>query len=145
MKNQNEKLLDAWLRLSTVISNERIVSDIPYNEALICNLLYKNQAAHPETGVTATELCRQSKMLKSQMNRTLQSMEEKDMITRKRSDTDKRQVFITLNEDCELYRQQHRKTLDLIDALTAKIGIEKSNEILEIFTLISNTAEEVMK
>lgn len=145
MKNQNEKLLDAWLRLSTVISNEKIASDIPYNEALICNLLYKHEAAHPETGITATALCRQSKMLKSQMNRTLQSMEEKNMITRKRSDTDKRQVFITLNADCELYREQHQKALDLIDALLAKIGIEKSDEILEIFTLISNTAEEVMK
>lgn len=39
MKGFNEELLSAWLRLSNTICNERIVTQLPYNEALICNIL----------------------------------------------------------------------------------------------------------
>lgn len=85
----NEELLEAWLRLSTILCNDRIVSEMPYNEALICNILYRRQRQDKKGTTTATDLCRQTKMLKSQMNRTLQSMEDKKIITRRRSDTDK--------------------------------------------------------
>ncbi len=39
----NEELLEAWLRLSTILCNDRIVSEMPYNEALICNILHRRQ------------------------------------------------------------------------------------------------------
>ena len=31
MENLNEELLAVWLKLSSVVNNERIVSTIPYN------------------------------------------------------------------------------------------------------------------
>lgn len=144
MENQNEKLLDAWLLLSTAINNPKIVSDMPYNEAHICNLLCSGHRHPSQAGMTATELCRQTKMLKSQMNRTLQSMEQKQLITRVRSDTDRRQVFVRLNPNALIYKEQHAKILTLIDRITAKIGPEKSRQALELFTLIADTAEEVI-
>ncbi len=70
----DERLLCAWLRLTTVISNERVVTAMPYNEALICNILDQEADGVP---LTATDLCEKTKMLKSQMNRTLNSMEKK--------------------------------------------------------------------
>ena len=73
----NERLLSAWLRLSVIVCNERVVSDMPYNEALICSLLVKAG----ECRMTATELCEKTKMFKSQMNRTLHSLEEKNLVT----------------------------------------------------------------
>lgn len=145
MNNKNEELLKAWLQLSTAISNDRVVSVMPYNEALICNLLYQNQLEYPEQELTATDLCRSCKMLKSQMNRTLQSMEDKGIILRKRSDSDKRQVFITLNQDSDLYKQQHQEILTLIDRLMQQIGTEKTDEIIKLFTLITKTAAEVIE
>ena len=35
----NEELLEAWLRLSCVIDNQRLAADFPFNEALVCGLL----------------------------------------------------------------------------------------------------------
>ena len=73
MDSLNENLLNAWLRLSTSINNPRIVSEMTYNESLVCNILYN----HSESEITATDLCNATKMLKSQMNRTLNQLEKK--------------------------------------------------------------------
>ena len=40
MSELNEQILDAWIHLTTAINNERIVSEMPLNEALICRILY---------------------------------------------------------------------------------------------------------
>ena len=39
----NEDLLSAWLRLGAVIDNQRLVSDLPFNEAMVCGLLLRPQ------------------------------------------------------------------------------------------------------
>lgn len=146
MQNMNEKVLDAWLRLSTTICNERIVSDMPYNETLICNTLYQSARECPEKKLTATELCAKLKMLKSQMNRTLNSMEAKGLIFRERSASDKRQVYVGLNmENFGIYWRQHEKILDFVGSLLEKMGKEKADEIIKVLNLITDSAKEVME
>lgn len=145
MQSICEEVLNAWLKLSTSICNERIVPDMPYNETLICRILYRNQEEHPEKQITATDLCNETHMLKSLMNRTLNCMEEKGLIFRHRSEKDRRQVLVSLNmEMVHIYERQHQKILDFVDTLLDKLGREKADEIIRIFTLISNTAEEVL-
>lgn len=142
----NEQLLDAWLSLSTTIINDRVVSEMPYNESLICNLLYRNQLRSPEKRLTATDLCNETKMLKSQMNRTLNSMEQKGIISRERSDQDKRQVFVTFHYDrASAYQKQHEKILQMADAIIAKLGVEKTLEIIGLFEAISDTANDILR
>ena len=139
MSNLNEQILDAWIQLTTVIDNNRIVSEMPLNEALICRIL----SERGEKNITATYLCELTKMQKSQMNRTLTSMEEKGWIERKRSEEDKRQIFVTLNEEqSAFYREQHEHVLKVVEKLIACIGEEKATQALEPFTLISKIAEE---
>ena len=145
MQNINEKVLNAWLKLSTTICNERISSELPYNESLICGILHRNAVENPEKQMTATELCEQTNIQKSQMNRTLNSMEEKGLIARIRSKKDKRQVFVKINmENAEVYENQHKKVLDIVDTVLEKVGKEKAEEIVQLFTLISKKAKEVM-
>lgn len=146
MNALNEQLLDAWLSLSTTIINDRVVSEMPYNESLICNILYRNQRQDPSKRLTATDLCNETQMLKSQMNRTLNSMEKKGIISRERSDQDKRQVFVTFHPECAgAYRQQHDKILKMADAIIAKIGVPKTQEAIGLLEAITKTAEEVLR
>lgn len=145
MQELNEQLLSSWLRLTTTINNERIVSEMPYNEAFICNLLYRNQMSECPEELTATDLCHLTRMVKSQMNRTLNSMEEKEMILRVRSLQDKRHVYISLNmEKMDTYVQQHSKILELIDSMVEHFGKEKVMEIYNLFEEISDIAEELI-
>lgn len=139
MSNLNEQILDAWIQLTTVINNDRIVSTMPLNEALICRILTENK----EKKITATDLCVLTKMQKSQMNRVLTNMEEKGWIKRNRSEEDKRQILIVPNEEkLALYREQHEKILKIVNRLLARIGDEKAVQTLELFTLISEIAKE---
>jgi len=65
--------------------------------------------------MTATELCCFTKMLKSQMNRTLNILEEKKLILRERSAADKRQVLILFNmENAQAYEKQHQDILKIV-------------------------------
>lgn len=145
MRDKNEELLDAWLRLSTAIINEKVVSEMPYNEALICNILYRNQQKEAEHRTTATDLCRMTKMLKSQMNRTLVSLEKKGYILRERSDQDRRRIYVRLDMNgAKLYEKQHRKILELIDTLAERVGYDRVDEIIRLFQLIADIAEGVL-
>lgn len=145
MDKLNEKLLDAWVRVSITVNSERVVSDMSYNESVICNILYRNQRMGINKKITATDLCNSTKMLKSQMNRTLNNLEEKNIITRERSAEDKRQVFVSFNMDkADLYIKQHARILKLVDRFIEKFGKEKAADIIEMFNGISDLAEEVM-
>lgn len=139
MDNLNEQILDAWIRLTTVINNDRIVSTMPLNEALICRILMENA----DKKITATDLCISMKMQKSQMNRVLNNMEEKGWIKRNRSEEDRRQIWIVPNvERLAPYREQHEKILKIVDCLIVRIGEEKAAQALELFHLISEIAKE---
>ena len=142
----NELLLGAWLRLSTSINNSRVVSEMSYNESLICNILYRNAAENPEQKLTATNLCYESKILKSQMNRILTQLEKKNLITRERSAEDKRKIYVSLtSEQSNAYLKQHAQILDLLDAIITKLGEEQTKEVIRALNGISDVADEVIK
>ena len=144
MLNTNEALLGAWLRLSTSINNSRLVTDMPYNESLICNVLYRNELVSPERQLTATELCSETKILKSQMNRILEQMEEKHLIFRERSPKDKRKIYIRLNHDPDsAYFKQHEKILAIMDSVIERLGEGKSRIVVRTLNDISDVADEL--
>lgn len=145
MENMNEAILSAWLRLSRVICNERIVSELPLNESMLCNAIYRSLRESPMRKITATWLCSELKMQKSLMNRTLTSLEEKGIIHRERSDDDKRNVYITLNQDhADIYEHQHARILNLVESILSKMGMDKADDVLNLFHLIADTAEEII-
>ena len=94
MTEINENILSSWIRVMLAIDSQRLIKDMPFNEAVICNILY-----HGEKKMTATDLCEITGMKKSQMNRTLTAMEDKGMIKRERSLNDKRQIYISIDEN----------------------------------------------
>lgn len=143
MENMNEAVLSAWLRLSRVICNERLVTELPLNESLVCNAICRSLRLNPNRPITATWLCSELKMQKSLANRTLTSLEEKGIICRSRSKGDKRNVFISLNHT-ETYEEQHRQILALVDSILNKIGKHKTNDILTMFHLIADAADEII-
>lgn len=141
----NETLLGAWLRLSTSINNSRVVSEISYNESLICNILYRNALEHPEQKLTATDLCQETKILKSQMNRILTQLEDRNLITRERSSEDKRKVYISLSDQqSNAYLKQHAQILSLLDTIIEKLGKEQTLEIIRALNGISDIANELI-
>jgi len=141
----HETLLSSWVRLSTAVVNNRVVTNMSYNESLVCRVLYENSIAEKHLEITATDLCEATHILKSQMNRILTSLESKNIITRIRSLKDKRQINIALNMDqAGLFKTQHEHIIKLIDTIIERIGIDTAKDAIRIFDTISDTAEELL-
>ena len=140
----NETLLSSWLRLSTSVNNSRFVSEMSYNESLVCNILYRQQLTSPDQLLTATDLCQMTKMLKSQMNRILNQLEKKNIITRVRSTQDKRQVFVSFNyEQAKDYERQHKQILEVLDHIIETLGPAKIEEAIALFENVSDIADQL--
>lgn len=140
----NEELLSAWLRLGAVIDNQRLVSDLPFNEAMVCGLLLRAQ----EQGrfLTASDLCAQTRILKSQMNAIVQSLEKKGFLQRQRSQSDLRRVELFLLPVGEKhYLASHRQTLILVDRLIASVGQDSIQTLVPLLLQVADSFDRILK
>ena len=76
-----QEVLRVWLQLSLAINNERVVSGLPYNEFLICGILYLESEARRAPGADGHGSVRRDEDSEiPRMNRTLNSLEKKGLI-----------------------------------------------------------------
>ena len=140
----SEELLSAWLRLGAVIDNQRLVSDLPFNEAMVCGLLLRAQ--EQDRALTASDLCAQTRILKSQMNAILNSLERKGFLQRRRSQSDLRRMELSLLPGgIERYRESHRQTLALVDRLIASLGQEAIETLVPLLLQAADSFDRILK
>ena len=140
-----DKLLSAWLGLTSTLWNRRIVSAMPYNEAHILGLLLRNRNLCA-TPLTATDLIRRTHLLKSQMNRLLCALEEKGYIRRIRSEADKRMAFIHLTPEGEAaYRVAHADVEAVLTKLLNRIGQERALVIADQLNDVVAALEDIFR
>ena len=140
-----EALLQAWMAMEVCIRGNRLLSDLSMNEMLICNTLYARRQGAP---VTATELCAKTQLLKSQMNRVLNQMEFRGLIRRERSSSDKRVVYVYLQEEAiPRYLQEHQHVLNIVAQVSAALGQENTEALAALMqkaaAVVSNIKEEL--
>lgn len=136
-----ERLLEAWIRLSSCIWNRRLVSGMSYNEALVLNLLNKQKDL--DKYYTATELCELTNLLKSQMNRTLGQMEDKGLIRRMRSSEDKRNVYIMLTDKGhQAYLREHEEAMQIVARVVRRLGEDKTRQVTEVFNEVTDAFKD---
>lgn len=144
-QNLEERLLTAWLNMSYSIRANRIISSFSFNEIILYNILYKNYQSS-SSPLTATDLCMETKLLKSQINRILTSMESKGYIRRLRSEEDKRKVYVLLNEETlNIYLSEHQKVISLMSKIQNTMGYDDMSELTVLIEkatkIISDNAE----
>lgn len=138
-----EDLIRIWLRMSGVIKNNRLISTMTFNEIFVCNILYQQKQEHTER-LTASEIGQRTKLLKSQMNKIICSLESQGLIQRIRSTEDKRKVYLELNEDkIDLYLAEHERVLSMLNQLITTIGEEKIQQVIRLMNEITDTMETI--
>lgn len=143
----NEELLAVWLRLTSVIDNQRLAASyeasrdrLSFNEAMVCGLLEQDGT------LTASDLCRRTCILKSQMNAILRSLESQGVIARQRSQTDRRQVELRLlPAGLERYRASHRQALDTVDRLISGMGEDAARQLLPLLRRAADAFDTMQK
>ena len=129
-----ERLLSAWLTLSSTLWNERVVSGMTFNEAFVCNLLSHQAEEAPDQPLTATALCERTRLLKSQMNKVLSEMEKKD----------KRQIFLHLtDEGKQAYAKEHAGITAILTALVAELGEKRTLQIADAVDDVSHALQKL--
>lgn len=136
----NEELLSIWLRVSSIIDNQRLAVGMPFNEAMVCNLVARAQR---QGGcITASKLCAETHILKSQMNAILSSLERKGVLERRRSERDRRQVELRLSkEGWECFECSHRHSLELADRLIGGMGEDSVRVLLPLLSQAADIFE----
>ena len=116
-----DRLLDAWLNLTSTLWNTRIVSSMTFNEAHVLGLLLRHR--DDPAFMTATALIAHTHLLKSQRNKVLTTLESKGYVVRARAQSDRRLVLIRLTPEGEAaYRREHADIEKLLTSLVGRIG-----------------------
>ena len=137
-----DKLLDAWLNLTSTLWNTRLVISMPYNEAHVLGLLLR----HCGETMTATDLIHRTHLLKSQMNKLLTSLEGKSFITRIRATEDKRRIEIRITpEGIVAYREEHKRVDAILLQLTDRIGTQRALQLTDDLNGIITVLDDILK
>ena len=138
-----DRLLSAWLRLSSTLWNTRLVSSLTYNEAHVLGLLLRGRDTR--SPYTATDLIRRTHLLKSQMNKLLTTLEAKGFVARTRSEQDRRMIFISLTEEGEkAYRAEHVRIEALVGKLIERIGEDKAYTLAQDIETIITEFDDIL-
>lgn len=137
---QPELVLRSWVSLSGILKNNRITKGLQYNEAIIMMLLY-NRYKEDGTGlISIKEITTTTKMLKSLVNRTINSLEEKQLLKRCESDGDRRIQYVKCVEDkLDLFLGVHNQSLALAENIINIIGKEDAEAFIRIVKKIEES------
>ena len=128
----DEALIIAWVRLTSTLKNTRITKGMIYNEAIVMLIVYNRYREDGEGLVSFRELVSETKMLKSLVNRTIDSLEKKGYLLRL-DGTDKRTTFVKLaKEDLGEYLAVHAQSLELAHRIREIIGTENARSFIRI-------------
>ena len=129
-KKLTEALLKAWMEMSIGIKGNRILKELSFNEMVICRILY--QAEQEGQRITATDLCRRTRLLKSQVNKVLDDLEKRGLIYRDRDQEDRRRVFLRIREENQrVYLEEHARVLSIVEQVCGRLGKDESKSLVK--------------
>jgi len=129
-----ERLLQAWVTLSGILKNNRITTGaLVYNEAVVMLAIYKRYLADGVGLTPVQDIIRETNMLKSLANRTLNSLEKKGLVERCRGTEDKRtQQVRCVRENIDVFLEVHRESLKVAKAVVDIIGPDDAEHFVRI-------------
>lgn len=129
MNDHSLDLIRAWVQLSCILRNSRFTKALPYNEAIVMLQLY--QAG--DQAISIKQITQQTHMLKSQVNRTINALEEKGLLERCEATGDRRLGFVRLRKErLELFLQVHAESMQIADEISRIIGPEDTEHFIRI-------------
>ena len=134
----DEQIISAWIRLTGVFKNTRLTQGMIYNEAIVMQLAYQRYLEDGEGLISFKEIVQKTCMLKSLVNRTIDSLVAKGFLTRC-DGKDKRTTFVRpVKENLHAYLEVHERSLALVHEIMEIIGEEDAQSFVRIANKISD-------
>ena len=116
-----EQLITAWVRLTGIFKNTRITKGMVYNEAIVMLVAYNRYREDGKGLVSFKEIVSETRMLKSLVNRTIDSLVAKGYLTRCEG-KDKRTTFVRiLPENIAVKNEDMAASLAILSKRLAEI------------------------
>ncbi len=129
----SDELILAWVRLSGLLKNTRITKGLLYNEAIVMLLLYNRHREDGRGTVSMKEIVQRTGMLKSLVNRTVNSLTEKGLLERCTGEGDRRIQYVKcVEEKLPVFLEVHSASLALSDRIRSIIGEEDAAAFIRI-------------
>lgn len=130
------QLIQAWVQLSGMLKNSRFTKALPYNESIIMLQLYEAG----EQPISIKEITLRTRMLKSQVNRTINSLEAKGLLERCVGDGDRRIGYVRLRkEQLPLFLQVHAESMQIAQNISDIIGPEDTDHFIRIVNKLAQS------
>lgn len=139
----DEALIMAWVKLTSTLKNTRMTQGMNYNEATVMLLAYHRYSADGEGVISFKEITKETKMLKSLVNRTIDSLTAKGFLERC-CGADKRMTFVRIvKKNLPEYLSVHDQSLKIAQKIVDIIGEEDARTFVCIAEKI--TAQNPLK
>ena len=134
-----EQLLTAWIGINSMFKDSRMTRELTYNEAVIMKLAYDQYRLDGVGRVSVQAVRKKTNMLKSLVNRTVNSLCEQGYLTKERGSEDARALFVRLTPDrLPDFLSVHRGSLKLAETVIGVIGQEDAAQFVRICEKILN-------
>lgn len=137
----SEEVITAWISLTSIIKNNRIMKEYGYNESITLNLVY--QAYKKGEDIYLQEIIRKTKMLKSLTNRTINRLIEKGFVYRKKDANSNRQMICFVPAKENDYLVMHKSTLNKVNKILEILGEKDALDFIRISQKITNSYNEL--
>ena len=130
-ENLDEEIITAWVGLTSALKNSRITQGLNYNEAVVMNIAYHHYMNNGEL-TSFKSITQKTKMLKSLVNRTIDSLVQQDLLERFEGE-DKRTTFVRpVQKNIDVFLRVHEQSLELARSLLQIIGEEDARRFINI-------------
>lgn len=134
-----EDVISAWVRLTGLLKNTRLTDGLQYNEAIIMNIVYRKYRADGEGLVSFKDLVAETNMLKSLVNRTIDSLVKRNLLERTAGELDRRTTLVRpVEENLSEYLELHERTLEMVHQIIEIIGEEDAQAFVRLTAKLSS-------
>lgn len=131
-----EELLRAYINMSVNIKENRLLSDLSFNEIMVMNLIVEEERSFKE-------LEERLNILKSQLNRIINDLKVNGLVETYIPLNDKRKLIIKKGHNIELYNTEHERMLKLMRLVKNKLGEADFKKLIELLNETTNVIKGV--
>lgn len=139
-----EKLLDAWIGLNGMFKDSRMTKELTYNEAIVMKVVFDQYRLDQVGRTSMQQILEETRLLKSLLNRTVRSLEEKGLLVRERDAKDQRRVYVRPDpQKLETFLSVHEESISKIKKIMDLVGEEDARTFIRIYEKLLNAPEDL--
>ena len=129
MEDKSLALIHAWVQLSGILKNSRFTKGLGYNEAIVMLQLLESNGSP----ISIKEITTKTRMLKSQVNRTVNALVSKGLLQRCEGQGDRRICYVrAVKEKLDVCLNVHASSVEIAKKIGNIIGPEDTEAFIRI-------------